>query len=71
MSRYGRTSNGYWLPWKLMGNGGLSSWWIPGAISGGGVRPVFYLDASKTKLTGSGTYDDPFVAMPINGLINS
>ena len=53
--------------------GGFTAWWVSklGGMSSSffhnycGVRPVFYLDSSKTKLSGSGTYSDPFVAMPL------
>ncbi len=66
MSRFGLDSSYWYLAWFIGGTdagtgGSIFSHTINTPIS---IRPVFYLDSTKSKLTGSGTYEVPFVAMP-------
>ena len=60
MSPYGWSDGRFIVTW-ITTNGYMDTYFIS---EGGIIRPVFYLDASKTKLIGTGTYSDPFVALP-------
>ncbi len=66
ISRFGSSTAGRFSAMHVWGTDGyVHGEYVSSLLT---VRPVFYLDASRTILTGSGTYDDPFVAMPVNGL---
>ena len=58
MSRYGKYSDGHYSAFRMNSNGSVSSSPI---INERSVRPVFYLNADETYISGTGTLDDPII----------